>query len=58
MTELAVCFETKANKISVPLKGGEFLLSYPNYKKRDLFYLKMSEAYKAFLNIRFFQRIK
>jgi hypothetical protein len=46
-----VCFETKANEISVPGKGGEFLLSYPNSKnKRVLFNLKMSEAYKAFLD--------
>jgi len=32
-TELALCFETKANEISDPGKGGEFLLSYPNTKK-------------------------
>jgi hypothetical protein len=31
--ELVVCFETKANEISVPGKGGEFILSYPNSKK-------------------------
>jgi hypothetical protein len=28
-----VCFETKANEISVPGKSGEFILSYPNSKK-------------------------
>jgi hypothetical protein len=49
--ELVVCFETKTNEISVPGKGGVFLLSYPNSKKRYLCNLKMSEAYKAFLNI-------
>jgi len=31
--ELAVCFETKANEISVSGKGGELRLSYPNTKK-------------------------
>jgi hypothetical protein len=31
--ELVVCFETKANEISVPGQGGEFLLCYPNSKK-------------------------
>lgn len=56
--ELVIGLETKANEISVPGKRGEFLLGYPNSKKRGLCNLKMSEAYKAFLNIRFFQMIK
>ena len=34
--ELVVCFETKANEISVPGKGGVFLLFYSNSKK-DIF---------------------
>jgi hypothetical protein len=31
--ELVVCFETKANEISVSVQGGKFLLCYSNSKK-------------------------
>lgn len=33
--ELVVCFETKANEISVPVQGGEFILCYSNCKKEN-----------------------
>jgi len=46
--ELAVCFETKVNEISVPGKGGEFLLSYANTKKEIFLTWKCQKHTKHF----------